>query len=36
VEWDDNRDLVRASDEKLVQVLRKAEVLPTPVDARRR
>lgn len=36
VEWDDNRDLVRASDEKLVQVLRKAEVLPTPLDARPR
>ena len=36
VEWDDNRDLVRASDERIVQVLRKAEVLPTPLDAGRR
>jgi protein required for attachment to host cells len=36
VEWDLNRDLVRSKDERIVEVLRKAEVLPTPVGARRR
>ena len=36
VEWDLNRDLVRAKDERIVEVLRKAEVLPTPLGARRR